>query len=106
MALRLIIDSASDITVNEANEHGWTLIPLTVTIGGTEYRDGVDITPDRFYDMLVESDDLPHTSQLTPADYEKAIEEVIAAGDTPLHNHTLFKAFRHLSVRLHRSGVL
>lgn len=83
MALRLIIDSASDITVNEANEHGWTLIPLTVTIGGTEYRDGVDITPDRFYDMLVESDDLPHTSQLTPADYEKAIEEVIAAGDTP-----------------------
>ncbi|MCC8195454.1 MAG: DegV family protein [Ruminococcus sp.] len=83
MALRLVIDSASDITVEEAKEHGWVLLPLTVTFGDTQYKDGVDITPDRFYDMLVESDELPHTSQLTPVDYEEAFEKVIAEGDTP-----------------------
>ncbi len=83
MALRLVIDSASDIPLSEAQEKGWYFISLTVTIGDKEYRDGVDITPDRFYDLLVESDDLPHTSQLTPSDYEEAFDKIIADGDTP-----------------------
>ncbi|MCD8107390.1 MAG: DegV family protein [Oscillospiraceae bacterium] len=83
MAIRLVIDSASDISVEEAKEYGWVLLPLTVTFGDTQYKDGVDITPDRFYDMLIESDELPHTSQLTPSDYEDAFEKIIAEGDTP-----------------------
>lgn len=83
MALRLVIDSASDIPVSEAEENGWVLLPLTVTIDDKEYRDGYDITPDRFYDMLVESDELPHTSQLTPADYEGAFEKILTEGNTP-----------------------
>lgn len=80
MSVRIICDSASDILPEECPE-GLTVVPLCVTFGGTSYRDGVDIKHQRFYEMLVESDELPVTGQVTPYEFSKAIEEVRAAGD-------------------------
>ena len=53
MSVRLIIDSASDISKKEAEALGIIMLPMTITFDGTDYFDGVDLLPRRFYDMLI-----------------------------------------------------
>jgi len=81
MAVQFIIDSGSDILPHEAEELGAIHLPLKVLFGEKEYADGVDLTHREFYEKLVESDVLPTTSQITPADYMDAYERVVSAGD-------------------------
>ena len=79
--IRLMIDSASDITKYEAESLGVILMPITITFGTKEYKDGVDIMPDEFYDKLFSSDVLPKTSQIPPYVFEEEFEKYTANGD-------------------------
>ena len=79
MAVRIITDSGFDIP-GELDPR-LTVIPLGITFGTTTYADGVDITNDRFYELLIESDELPKTSQATPYAYAQAFDKVKEAGD-------------------------
>ena len=72
MRVTIITDSASDITQAEARQWGITVLPLKTRFGDAEYLDGVTMTHDQFYQRLVESDELPATSQLSPFDYAEA----------------------------------
>lgn len=82
MAVRFIIDSASDILPAEAKAHGMIHLPLKVVFGQTEYADAVDLSHREFYEKLIESDELPTTCQIPPADFSRAYEQVAKAGDT------------------------
>ena len=79
--IRLMIDSASDINKYEAESLGVILMPITITFGTKEYKDGVDIMPDEFYDKLFSSDVLPKTSQISPYVFEEEFEKYTANGD-------------------------
>ena len=79
MAVRIITDSGIDLP-GELDPR-LTVIPLGITFGTTTYADGVDLTNDRFYEMLIESDELPKTSQATPFVYQEVFEQVRAAGE-------------------------
>ena len=57
------------------------MLPLGITFGDITYADGVDLTNDRFYELLIESDELPKTSQATPFAYQEVFERVRAAGE-------------------------
>lgn len=84
MAVRIITDSASDITredVAAAGNPALTVLPLSITFGDTTYEDGVNLSHQRFYELLVEGDDLPMTGQVNPYAFEQAIGEARAAGD-------------------------
>ena len=82
MAVKFIIDSAADILPEECARMGIVHLPLKVIFGNTEYADAVDMTHQAFYEKLVESDVLPTTCQIPPADFADAYEKVTAAGDT------------------------
>lgn len=75
MSVRLIIDSASDISKKEAEALGIIMLPMTITFDGTDYFDGVDLLPRRFYEMLIESDALPKTGQISPFRFKEAFEK-------------------------------
>ena len=79
MSVRIITDSGIDLP-GELDPR-LTVIPLDITFGTTTYADGVDLTNDRFYEMLIESDELPKTSQATPYAYQQVFEQVRAAGE-------------------------
>ncbi|WP_026495269.1 DegV family protein [Butyrivibrio sp. WCD3002] len=81
MAIRIITDSASDIPQDKAKEWGITVIPLKVRFGEEEFLDGVTLTSDMFYSRLVESDELPKTSQIPPYEFEEEFEKAVEAGD-------------------------
>lgn len=79
MATRIITDSASDI-VDFPNPN-LTVLPMTVAFGSTVYHDAVDLTHERFYDLLVESDELPSTGAVSPGVFAQAYDEAQAAGE-------------------------
>ena len=79
MSVRIITDSASDMS--PAEHPALAVLPLSVTFGTDVYMDGVDIDHRRFYEMLVERDELPKTGQVNPYTFSQAIAEVREAGD-------------------------
>ena len=82
MTVKIIVDSACDISAREAERLGIIRLPLIVRFDQTEYEDGITLTNEEFYQKLSESDNLPTTSQLTPAAFAKVFDEVSAANDS------------------------
>ena len=80
--VRLILDSASDCAAYP--ELFDELVPLTVHIGGKDYSDGVDLTADRFYELLTAGGEFPKTSQPSPERFFKAFRKAKLAGDSVL----------------------
>ena len=78
--IKLIIDSASDISKEEAESLGIIMLPMQVRFGDEEFLDGVNLSPKQFYNKLIESNELPKTSQINPYTFEQEYEKVINAG--------------------------
>ena len=81
MAVKFIIDSASDLLPEKCRELGVTHLPLTVFFGDEEYADAVTLTHQEFYNKLTTNPNHPTTSQVTPAAFADAYEKVTANGD-------------------------
>lgn len=79
--IRIAVDSASDINEAEAKRLGVEMIPMIIGFGREEYFDGVDLLPHTFYEKLIESDELPKTSQISPFRFEEAFEKWTENGD-------------------------
>ena len=77
--VRIITDSASDITDNNREE--LIILPINITFGEEEFQDGVTLTHRMFYEKLIESDELPVTSQVPPFTFEEIYRKVKAQGD-------------------------
>ena len=84
MNIRIITDSASDISQEKAKEWNITILPLMVRFGEEEYLDGVTLSPHDFYEKLVETDEIPKTSQISPYIYKEAFEKAVSEGDQVL----------------------
>lgn len=81
MAVRIITDSASDISQERAREWNITVLPLKVRFGEEEFLDGVTLSCKDFYKKLVETDEIPKTSQISPFDYAQEFMKAKEAGD-------------------------
>ena len=81
MGVKIIVDSASDITLAYAEQHGIGFAPLKTTLGGKEWRDGVDILPDEFYEKLEANKELARTSQINPEEFATLFEKAVEGGD-------------------------
>jgi DegV family protein with EDD domain len=84
MAIRFLVDSASDILPAEAEKLGIIHLPMKVLFGTTEYLDGVTISHEEFFEKLAQSASLPTTCQVPPAEFEAAYEKATANGDTAI----------------------
>jgi len=76
MTIKVVTDSCSDITQEEAKKLGITVVPAYVHFGDEVYRDGVDIDCDQFYHKLVTNHVHPSTAAASPGDFAKAYEEI------------------------------
>lgn len=81
MGIKIIVDSASDISLEDAKKLGIEMLSIAVTFEDKEYYDGIDLLPNDFYEKLVRSKKLPKTSQITPFRFEDKIEKLINQGD-------------------------
>ena len=81
MSTKIIIDSASDIEIDEANKLGITLIPMIIRIEDEEYLDGYNLSKRQFFEKLIETSTLPKTSQINPERFREEYEKIVANGD-------------------------
>lgn len=82
MGIRIITDSTSDISSEQAAKLGITIVPLKVIFSDREYREGVEITIEGFYEKLVQAEVLPTTSQPAPDDFLEYFNEAKEADDS------------------------
>ena len=72
----IVLDSTADFPDAPERFPNLRVVPLYVRFGDESLRDYVDITPDRFYERLASSPQLPTTSQPTPGDFLAVYEEL------------------------------
>jgi len=77
--IRILADTSTDISFEQAREYGIDLFSIPLTVDTTGYQDGVDFTPEEFYKLLNTTSVLPTTSHiplpLTSEAYEKAYSD-------------------------------
>jgi DegV family protein with EDD domain len=78
--IKLFVDSASSITQADKEKYGVEILPLQITLGDSQYTDGVDITLDMFYDALINKKLFPKTSLPSLGDAEESVEKYTSAG--------------------------
>ena len=83
--IRIVTDSAADLTAAELSLPGIFVVPLSVTFAdGTTQLDDGTMTKDEFFVRLAEDSKLPRTSQPSPASFMQVYEDAAAAGDEVL----------------------
>lgn len=73
--VRIITDSAADFELEEIKELGVKVVPLSVFFGEDEYQETVNITKQEFYEKLIASDEIPHTSRPSPESFMNALQD-------------------------------
>jgi len=82
MSIKIVTDSAADFDINELIKYSVECVPLTVSFGNENYIDGVDLTKEKFYELLQSSSEFPKTSQPSPAAFNSIFEKAKENGDT------------------------
>ena len=81
MSIKVLVDSSSDIDIEEAKAMGVTLLPIEIRFKDEEFLDGVNLSRRRFFEKLIESDELPKTSQINEYRFEECFGELTKDGD-------------------------
>jgi DegV family protein with EDD domain len=76
--VRIVTDSACDLTQEEASALGVEIVPLTIRFGTDEFTDRRDLTVTEFYKRMRESSELPETAAPSPGAFEQVFR---ALGD-------------------------
>ena len=70
--VRVVTDSAGDLTPPLAEEQGITIVPLSIRFGSEEFVDGATLSPAEFWSRCKSSDILPETSAPSPGAFQQA----------------------------------
>jgi DegV family protein with EDD domain len=71
-----VLDSTCDLPPAEVRCPNWRVVPLYVHFGEQVYRDHVELDTATFYRRLLESPELPHSSQPSPGDFGACFDEL------------------------------
>ena len=87
--MQIVTDSGTDLRLPEGEEAELNIhtVPLTVTLDGKSYREGVDIQHKDFYPLLESSDGLPTTSQPSAGEFADLYRELAATDPDILSIH-------------------
>ena len=73
--IHIITDSTCDLSKDEIKKLNIEVIPLSVYFGDIEYKDGVDISKEEFYEKLESCETLPKTSAINPYEFKQVFEK-------------------------------
>lgn len=79
--IRIMVDSASDYTIEEVTQKQIELIPISIALGEKSYRDGLDLGRDEFYELLTAGKEFPKTSQPSPQAFLESFHSAKEQGD-------------------------
>jgi DegV family protein with EDD domain len=87
--MKIVTDSGVDIILPPGQREELEIhsVPLTVTLNGKSYREGVDIAPGEFYDLLEATQGLPTTSQPSAGEFAELYRRLAAEDPDILSIH-------------------
>jgi DegV family protein with EDD domain len=85
--VRIVTDSTADLTAEQQQAAGITVVPLNVHFGDQVFRDHVDLSTDEFFRRLKASPQLPRTSQPSVGAFEEAFRKLREGGDEIVSVH-------------------
>ena len=78
--IRVVTDSACDLSAAMAEERGLTIVPLSIRFGSEEFVDGSTLSTDEFWARCKASSVLPETSAPSPGAFQEAFVAAAEAG--------------------------
>ncbi len=87
--MKIVTDSGTDLSLSpeQLADLNITVIPLTVTLEGKSYREGVDVTAEEFYHLLETSSSFPSTSQPSVTSFTDVYTRIAATDPDILSIH-------------------
>ena len=64
-------DSTADLNADIIEKYGIQILPLGINMGGKMFTDGVDIDPDKIYEKVAKTSELPKTAAVNIAAFEE-----------------------------------
>lgn len=80
MTVRIVTDSACDLTTAEADELGIEVVPLTIRFGADEYVDRTELDVNQFYATMASSEHMPETAAPAPGAFETTFRRLADEG--------------------------
>lgn len=89
--IKIMTDSASDISEKAEKELDILVVPFKVAVGDKSLTSRVDFNNEEFYKILEEADSTPTHSQITAFEYSEIFEKLFEEGYTDVINVTINK---------------
>lgn len=67
--MQILTDSACDLAPQQIKELNISVMPMALSLEGKNYRSGVDLQSDEFYDLLRKTEAFPTTSQPSAGEF-------------------------------------
>jgi DegV family protein with EDD domain len=81
MAVRIVTDSACDLSQELVDQHGIEIVPLSIRFGDEEFVDRTELSVDEFYAKMDSTGILPETAAPSPGAFEQAFRKLGEGGD-------------------------
>jgi len=85
MKIKITADSVIDLSPEMLKEKDITLIPLFITLGGTNYKDGVDVNANDIYEFVEKNNQLPKTAAVSVDTFRTTFKKYVDEGYTVIH---------------------
>jgi DegV family protein with EDD domain len=76
----IVTDSSAYLPDHIVSQYPIYVVPLTLNWDGKDYRDGVDIRADAFYQRLATSTSIPTTSQIPVFEFQQIYAKLLSEG--------------------------
>ena len=85
--VKIVTDSTIDLPKQIIEENDLTVVPLSITIDGETYIDGIDISPREFITKMQQSENLPKSSQPPAGEFLEIYNKLTEDGSEVLSIH-------------------
>ncbi|MCG7406222.1 DegV family protein [Paenibacillus sp. ACRRX] len=99
--IKIFSDSTCDLPKSLIEQYDIGIVPLYVTFGDQDFRDGVDIDPRKLYEMVDATGKLPKTAAPSPGDFASAFEPYVKEGRDIIY----IGLSSHLSSTIQNAGI-
>ena len=82
--IRIMTDSASDISYADEQKYAISVIPFPITLGDKTYTSRVDFDNEQFFSLMAQYDEIPKTAQITPFQFQEIYLREARSGVTDL----------------------
>ena len=82
--VKIVTDSTADISQEIVDKYNIEVIPMMMIMQDKTYLDGKDFTKEEFYQIIRTCEELPTTSQITPAQFAETYLRLAEEGATEI----------------------